>query len=292
MAFHPEQAGMAIFLLLACLFNGWFVYKSAVRVRTDAKAVVETPTKERYRLLTYAVLAMALFDIPWVWLCMIQCWNNMFSSYGDSFRQDSGNDGFGCTLMGWYSSFSLVAMMGSHCVVAFYLKKLVKHYNAAESLSKGSFLETTRGFLVVVLSLLVVAILFGSMPLMQGDGYYLTNGGFCYADFTNGTQATVILVFVLFFLSASTIIWCKIGEWVDYWFFFAVFFCTWILWVPAAIYGMATGEEFASPYMIIGAIIGHSNALINPVLYGVLMFATIDRKTQSERKGEKEIEDC
>ena len=195
----------------------------------------------------------------------------------NSFHQNSGDDSFGCKFMGWYSTFSLFSMMGSHCLVAFYLMKLQLH-NGGGREKRGSppnFWDSPMGLLALALFILVAACLFGSMPLLQGDGYRLTNGGFCYADFTNTTQAAVIMSVDLAFLSLSTALWFKIGRWTDYWLFYGVFFATWVLWVPATIYGIATGKEISSPYMLIGAVIGHGNALVNPLLYGIQLFRTL-----------------
>jgi hypothetical protein len=203
---------------------------------------------------------------------MIQCWNNMVTS-SNSFHQNSGDDSFGCKFMGWYSTFSLFSMMGSHCLVVFYLMKLSLHNGGGrEKGGSQKFWDSPKGLLTLALFILVAACLFGSMPLLQGDGYRLTNGGFCYADFTNTTQAAVIMSVDLAFLSLSTALWCRIGRWTDYWLFYGVFFATWVLWVPATIYGIATGKEISSPYMLIGAVVGHGNALVNPLLYGIQLF--------------------
>jgi hypothetical protein len=299
MAFNTDQAGMAFFLLFAALLNIWFVFRSYARsfrsnstTRTNSTSAVtekqprqpcdlsfssqgESHQNDAYHLLTYAVLVMATFDIPWVWLCMIQCWNNMVTS-SNSFHQNSGDDSFGCKFMGWYSTFSLFSMMGSHCLVACYLMKLLLHSGGGREKRSQSFWDSPKGLLTLALFIFVAACLFGSMPLLQGDGYRLTNGGFCYADFTNTTQAAVILSVDLAFLSLSTALWFKIGRWTDYyWLFYGVFFATWVLWIPATIYGIATGKEISSPYMLIGAVIGHGNALVNPLLYGIQLFRTL-----------------
>jgi hypothetical protein len=111
---------------------------------------------------------------------------------------------------------------------------------------------------------------------MEGDGYFLTNGGFCYADFTNSTQSSVILAFVLLFLLLSTGLWLKIVRSKPlYSVYYVLFLGTWILWIPATIYGISEGEEIASPYMIVGAILGHGNAIVNPLLYGITLFTIL-----------------
>jgi hypothetical protein len=302
MAFNADQAGMAFFLLFAALLNIWFVFRSyalSFRSRSSTSSTSTTNTSAvagkqqhgepddfslssqeephqnvAYQLLTYAVLVMAIFDIPWVWLCMIQCWNNMVTS-SNSFHQNSGDDSFGCKFMGWYSTFSLFSMMASHCLVVFYLMKQQSLLSAGGREKPRSLWDSPKGLLALALFILVAACLFGSMPLLQGDGYRLTNGGFCYADLTNTSQAAVIMSVDLAFLSLATVLWCKIGRWTDYWLFYGVFFATWVLWIPASVYGIATGNEISSPYMLIGAVVGHGNALINPLLYGIQLFRTL-----------------
>ena len=128
--FDPNQLGMAIFLLIATAFNIWFVITSYRRAfftpkakASDIKSIVEVEPayRQSYQLLSNAVATMAFLEIPWVWLCMIQCWNNTF--HQNNFNQNSGDDSFGCKFMGWYSTFSLVSMMGSHCLVVYYLNE-------------------------------------------------------------------------------------------------------------------------------------------------------------------------
>ena len=174
MAFNTNQVGMATFLLIAAIFNVWFVISSCKRAFTEA-----TKSSHSYQLLKYAVLAMATSDILWVWLCMIQCWNNSVVEM-NSLNQNLGDDSFGCKFMGWYSSFSLVSMMGSHCLVTYYLWSVLNATFDSKA-SVTPFLKSKRDFFALSLAVLVAACLFASMPLIQGDGYTLTSGGFCYA---------------------------------------------------------------------------------------------------------------
>ena len=59
--------------------------------------------------------------------------------------------------------------------------------------------------------------------------------------------------------------------------FYGYFFITWFLWIPACFVGLIENKEIDSPYMIIGAIIGHSNALVNPILYAYVLQRWINR---------------
>ena len=272
---------MAFFLLICTFFNIWFLYVSGRRVFTSSTTQQSTTTTTTtpifFSNLKSSVLVMALFDIPWVWLCAVQCLYNTFTT-PDSFHQSSGEDSFGCKFMGWYSSFSMVSMMGSNCLVAFYLSRYLQATKTNNNNSTTTnnnmtvgFLDRKIGLFSVTASILTVACLFASMPLIQGDGYLYTTGGFCYADFTNKTQSSIMLTLVILLLGLSTTLWVKVGL-AQYWYFYGVFFVTWILWIPACIYGIQNGSEIAYPYMLVGAIVGHSNALINPLLYGFHLF--------------------
>ena len=172
-----------------------------------------------------------------------------------------------------------------HCLVVYYL---MKHLQKE---STTSFLNSKSGWFTMSTILLIAACLFASMPLMQGDEYALTSGGYCYADFTNKTQAAIILSFTLAFLSLSTFLWVKIGQWRDYWYYYLVFFCTWVMWIPATSYGISQSAEIASPYMLVGAILGHAQAIINPLLYGKHLFEklSIDKETFYDNEGTPDI---
>lgn len=271
---------MAFFLLIVAIFNTWFILRSYTRAFSVNKNITSSEDKQvnasgksyRYKLLQYAVLVMAVFDFPWVWLCMIQCWNNMMAN--NSFNQNTGNDSFACKFMGFYFGFSHAAMMGSNCLVAYYLLELKKREITSNTTDRN-FLVSTRGLLLLAGTVLVSAALFGAMPLMQGDGYTLSTFGFCYADFSNPEQSSIVLAVVVMFLTISSFLWFKIGL-RGYCLYYGVFFVTWSFWIPATSYGMARGVEIPSPYMLIGGIVSHSNAVINAILYGVWLFRQVD----------------
>jgi len=46
------------------------------------------------------------------------------------------------------------------------------------------------------------------------------------------------------------------------------FVSAWCLWIPAAFIGLS-GGTFPDGYMISGAVLGHAQAIVNPLLYGV-----------------------
>ena len=58
--------------------------------------------------------------------------------------------------------------------------------------------------------------------------------------------------------------------------------------------GIAKGVEIASPYMLIGAILGHGNAIVNPLLYGKDLFKKQEEGSEKcievENEGQIETE--
>lgn len=279
---------MAFYLTICSFLNAWFVF-------TSGKRALNKEHDDAQKNVKYSVFVMALFDVPWVWFCAIQCLHNTFTTM-NSFHQSYGDDSAGCEFMGWYSSFSMVSMMGSNCLVGYHLLRYLQQKRI-----KGVSTSCSEGLVVAALTILVAACFFASIPLIQGDGYLLTTGGFCYTDFTNTLQSSIMLAFCSFFLLLATAIWVNVGL-KGYGYFYAIFFCTWILWVPACIYGIKNAHEIPSPYMLIGGIVGHGNALVNPLLYGWHLFQklspTEDYSTSngedveqalSKAAGEKEV---
>ena len=331
--------GLALWLTLCAIGNAWFISVSVMRCRRSRRDVAKSaslaeksPMVETYNndnnnigpgggatsrrsLLEAALLGMALMDLPWVWFCMIQCWFNVFNTDPTaSFSQHSGSGVVGCDFMGFYS-YSMVAMMGSNGLVAYYTLRLC--FPSSRTTQVLGHLLPTNGnaswrvlTFPFALVLLPVSVLFAAFPKMQGDGYALTNGGFCYADWTSPAQAAMIFSFCVVLLVAGVGVWwalarqllqsqapttttttsmkatpttsttksthqaaartrrsllCLVlGAAV-------LFFCVWFLWIPAAIIGMAEERMPAPPYMIIGGIAGHGQALANPILFGYFL---------------------
>lgn len=279
---NTDQLFMACFLTLCALMNLWFIVTSHRRATTKPTEV--KPDTAAYQLLSNATYAMALFDFPWVFFCFVQCWYNVFTSGQEPFNQSSGPNNVGCKFMGWYSSFSLYAMMGSHCLVAYYLYHLLKvRRSSNDDPTLTGFLSTTKGFFTLASIILVVACVLGLLPLIEGSGYLLTNSGFCYSDFTNRSQSIVMITYVIIMLALSTTLWLQIGM-AKFWVYYTFFFITWFLWIPACAYGIANGIQLKYPYLLVGAIIGHGNALINPILYGLRLYKIVDADVENNEK--------
>merc|ERR1711907_855440 len=112
--------------------------------------------------------------------------------------------GAGCFLMGFYSTYSLPAMMGTNVLVAYHLLRLTTPLGGTVTTAKNlqallPFLR--RPFFYAFAILFPVSVFFGLMPKIIGPDYALTNGGFCYADFTSPPQAALLFFTTLFLLS-------------------------------------------------------------------------------------------
>ena len=55
------------------------------------------------------------------------------------------------------------------------------------------------------------------------------------------------------------------------------FTSAWLLWLIASPIGLS-GAAFPNGYMLIGGILGHSQALVNPFIYGIRWRAQIIRR--------------
>ena len=193
--FNSNQSGMAFFLMLCSLANIWFVYIGFQRRKIHTK----TYPPKGMASFESALLFMAVMDTPWVLLCTLQCWINTFTDKNE-WHQDWGDDGFGCKLMGFYSVFSLVSMMGSNCLVAYYSLHVGSEPEPGSLCAKMQNPSSVVSLFLGVL--LPLAVLEACVPFMDG-GFHLTNGGFCYADWSNRLQASFILVPTLTFLATG-----------------------------------------------------------------------------------------
>lgn len=281
MDFDYTQLGMAIFLTISLVANIWFVAVGIKRLVLPSKNAEKKKSGD-FENFQVALFFMAAMDVPWVFLCALQCWMNAFGYPG--LDQIAGNDGAGCLLMGFYSTFSLFSMMGSNCLVAYYINQAL---TTDGSKSCGGLLTKswTRVVAIFLGALLPLSILFAFIPLMT-EGFALTTGGFCYADWTSPTQSSCILVVVVIFLIVGSVMWCKnaslLGNYKTFAPHASFFFVTWFLWIPAAINGILYQNEIAAPYMLIGGIAGHALALSNPLLYGVFAYKLMESHSSTK----------
>lgn len=305
--FNETQFTMAIFLTVCTVANSWMIYKSIVRISHRKKSGAENPqttTTQKFKqtyeftategasgdsgdpeeggtahrggseahkleLFEHALLMMAVMDWPWVTICALQCWINTLTTQ-NAWHQASGNDSFGCMLMGYYSTFSIISMMASNISVAYY------HPNTTDR----RWFQATGSNVVKVslLGILPVAIVFAAIPLMS-TGFALTDGGFCYADWADPVQSSFILIATSLGVGVGAYRWRHVlktttNENAKCHLLIAVamFIGVWSLWVVASIYALIHNDTPDVPYMLIGGIMGHMQALLNPLFYGFWMY--------------------
>lgn len=124
----------------------------------------------------------------------------------------------------------------------------------------------------------------GLVPLLPGvrdyAGYAALGEGFCYWDLNAKPVAVITLVLTAVLISATLVLngralyhlWnggvqepAKYGTLLALMLVTAV---TWVLWPVASIFTLS-GNPFPPGMMIAGGILGHSQALVNPLLYGL-----------------------
>ena len=104
-------------------------------------------------------------------------------------------------------------------------------------------------------------------------GFVSTGEGFCYADFHDKALAAIMLVVTLGAMIPTIGLLALVlvqGGWPsgDVVLMLLGFVSAWVLWPPASIIGLS-GADFPQYYMISGGILGHAQAIVNPIVYGM-----------------------
>lgn len=215
-------------------------------------------------VLSRALVAQAIAELCWTVPCFLQCAVVYVKGEGGAWFQGYEDDAFGCKLMGFYSIFSLVAGMGTTVVMALVTERVVMQ-KPLPDLTKAT---------MVIFALFVLAFFYASLPLM-GLHRYTYGHPICYYDWYEPSHSILILLWTVpalifgMFLFARAALKQRI---------FVLHFCTfsfcWILWVPAAVIGLA-GIDMPANYILSGALIGHGQALVDPLLYGLMWNSAI-----------------
>jgi len=240
--------GMSLYLIFASLANAAFVVRAVLDCRGKA---INKPA-------AVVLLSVALSELVWVLPCAVQCTIILIAGKGGDWYP--GNNGVGCDVMGLYSTFASVSGMLT-AVSAAWLTKCM----CIDSLPE---VARVIGFTVATF---VAAILISTLPLM-GVGDYRFYEGFCYLDWYNVAQNVVLVtVVVAAFLSTfSFLLGAALKGWprAEVLLMAVTFTSAWVLWLPASPIGLS-GVAFPKGYMIAGGILGHSQALVNPFVYGI-----------------------
>mmetsp|Transcript_64839 Transcript_64839/g.179801 ORF Transcript_64839/g.179801 Transcript_64839/m.179801 type:complete len:296 (+) Transcript_64839:84-971(+) len=249
-----------IYLLMASLANGVFLYRSAKDARTAAPGSV---SKAGSQLLFGA----AISELIWVAPCFVQCFLYIFLE-SDNFTGNAA-----CHIQGFYSLVSSFSSM--------LLAPLLSWFTL-EFLIADSSKDAGRTKLLCATCLLAATFL-GLIPLLPGvPGYVALGEGFCYWDMAAVPVAGFFLVVMILLMGAMFALngralyllgqsgasgtRAKCGTLLALVSSYAV---TWILWPVGGILALS-GQGFPPGIMIAGGALGHAQALVNPLLYGVL----------------------
>merc|ERR1711924_508026 len=135
-------------------------------------------------------------------------------------------------------------------------------------------------------AIILFSFIFALLPAMGMGDYKYSGEGFCYFDWLDTAQIVLLelvtipsmlatLVFMSMALNAGPH-WLpgSLGVGYNRWMVVMVlsYVAAWVLWIPAGVIGLTSDsmDDFPSGMMISGAVLGHAQALINPLLYGLL----------------------
>eukprot|EP00565_Helicotheca_tamesis_P007060 CAMPEP_0185732454 /NCGR_PEP_ID=MMETSP1171-20130828/16241_1 /TAXON_ID=374046 /ORGANISM="Helicotheca tamensis, Strain CCMP826" /LENGTH=230 /DNA_ID=CAMNT_0028401951 /DNA_START=230 /DNA_END=922 /DNA_ORIENTATION=- len=182
----------------------------------------------------------------------------------------------GCDIMGFYSVFASVSGQMLVTQLAAY------SYSSVVLNSPWSVGTIAKVSAFAYLSSLIYCIL----PF-TGVGSYAPSGeGFCYIDWSNSALVLLMqmvtvpcMMATIFFYGSLTFSGTSIKETNEkaicrLWIAASLSYVSaWVLWIPAAFIGLGSDEPyptmFPAGYMISGGILGHAQAILNPIIYGV-----------------------
>lgn len=205
-----------------------------------------------------AQLACAAAELCWVLPCMVQCWITFAEGHGGPWYQGYGS-GAGCDVMGFYSVFSLFAGTGTSVVMS----------ALTDRAAASRPLPSPRAVAAASAAVFSSALLFALLPLW-GVGEYKFLQVLCYYDWYNSAHALIIVLWTVPCLLCGSFFFLRAcAHEPAAALMLASFVAGWILWPPAAIIGLS-GGAMPPNMMIVGAVLGHGQALTNPLLLGYL----------------------
>jgi len=185
--------------------------------------------------------------------------------------------------MGFYSIFASVTGMLLVAMIA---------YMSYCSLVLKEKLTLKNTLILIVLSY-GVALVECLLPIVGVGSFKYSGEGFCYIDWSDIGQAVCmeLVAYPMFFITLYWLARCamhkeeaetegleensvqnKPGWW---WTLLAAsYISAWVLWLPAIFIGLDSSKRypdmFPDGYMVTGGAMGHLQALLNPVLYGIM----------------------
>lgn len=248
-----------MYLLMASLANGVFLYRSAKDVKMAAPGSVSKAGSQ-------LMFGAAISELIWVVPCFVQCFLYIF------LENDNSTGNAACHIQGFYSlvsSFSsmLIAPLLSWFTLEFLIRSSSKDAGRTKLLCAACF---------------VAAIVLGLSPLLPGvPGYVSMGEGFCYWDMAATGVAVFFLVVMILLMGAMFALNGRAlyhlgqsgagtrGKCVT---LFAIVFSyvvTWIIWPVCGVLALSD-QDFPPGIMAAGGASGHAQALVNPLFYGVL----------------------
>lgn len=239
---------MPVFLLIASIANGAFLVRATRRL-------IAAPQSSMSR----ALLGQAVAELCWVLPCFVQCSIVLAKGSDGGWYQGYAYDKTGCNAMGFYSVFSLVAGMGTTVIMG-----LLTALSIAQR-AQPSPMKITAAIAGVFFLALIYAIL----PLL-GAGEYKYIAPICYYDWYEPLHSALVLLWSFpAFVAGTALLGYSALKRPILTLHLLTFVVGWFLWLPAAIIGLSK-SEMPSYFMIVGGVLGHGQALVNPILYGLV----------------------
>lgn len=293
---------LPLYLGVASAANLYFTYRAARDVHSSRAGA-------REKAPAVVLLALAVAELLWTVPCFLQCLMTLISpTVGDdsSWWVVSSTSDVGCGIMGFYSVFASVSGMILVTLLAAYsFFKVVRRQpwstRLATALCVGAF--ALSGVYCVAYTALGAA----GQPAFaySGEGFcYIDWSSPASVALMEAVTVPCIIATVYFYGALVVVARRGMGDapsrplclspltGVDndgldgvpvvgakrWWYVAALlsFVSAWVLWIPGGIIGLAGGAEgtafpdmFPTGYMIAGGLLGHAQAMLNPVLYGI-----------------------
>lgn len=264
MSLAYEYLPMALFLLVGTLANLPFLARAIYELAT-------AKTRRRFSALPSAAPALvgvSISECAWVLPCLVQCSLCFFR--GTDGQWSPMTSVVGCNVMGFYSVFaSYSGMMTTLWIIYLTYRK-----------STGSPALGARIGVAVPVIIFFGALLMSTLPFMGVGSFQWTGEGFCYFDWRSIPLSILMLLITLLALGGAVIMLVmtyRRQTWpskIDLIVMLVAFVSAWFLWVPATIIGLSDGV-FPPKYLLMGAIFGHAQALLNPYIYGIRWRRTV-----------------
>lgn len=258
-AWSLQHFPMPFYLLFASIANVAFLVVAVRRL-------LKVPQSG----LSRAFVAQAIGELCWVLPCFAQCFITFAKgTRGEWYQGYKGTkeNSTGCDVMGFYSLFSLVAGMGTTILMAFMTERIL----AGKPLPQRFVVD------ISIVAIFSLAFLYALLPII-GVHRYKFISPICYYDWYETSHSVLILLWNVPALFAGTALLAKCASHKSVMATHCLaYFLSWMLWPPAAVIGLA-GAEMPKHMMIVGGVLGHGQALVNPLLYGLVWNAAFPEK--------------